>query len=203
MRFPLFIHSLQPQEPLSSQKSMVERVAQGSGLEGELSALHISSGKYQQVLSTIRLSCPVLYVVGNFLSLTVFQLLNLFFRRWASPLRWACVHWVPSPSPKSNSTSKPCRSPPGRICLTRPTLRGSGERTNTHTHTRTNAIFWYSLILTADYTHASKSREFLEPCTPMWPCFASVCLFLVFNSKISNAILWYFGALPNEKYLAL
>uniref|UniRef100_A0A673FV59 CCR4-NOT transcription complex subunit 3 n=1 Tax=Sinocyclocheilus rhinocerous TaxID=307959 RepID=A0A673FV59_9TELE len=41
-----------PQEPPSSLKSMAERVAQGSGLEGELSALHISSGKYQQVLIT-------------------------------------------------------------------------------------------------------------------------------------------------------
>uniref|UniRef100_A0A8C1HBT9 CCR4-NOT transcription complex subunit 3 n=1 Tax=Cyprinus carpio carpio TaxID=630221 RepID=A0A8C1HBT9_CYPCA len=39
-----FFHSLQPQEPPSSLKSMAERVAQGSGLEGELSALHISSG---------------------------------------------------------------------------------------------------------------------------------------------------------------
>uniref|UniRef100_A0A9J7X911 CCR4-NOT transcription complex subunit 3 n=2 Tax=Cyprinus carpio TaxID=7962 RepID=A0A9J7X911_CYPCA len=38
-----FFHSLQPQEPPSSLKSMAERVAQGSGLEGELSALHISS----------------------------------------------------------------------------------------------------------------------------------------------------------------
>lgn len=150
MRFPLCIHSLQPQEPLSSQKSMVERVAQGSGLEGELSALHISSGKYQQVLNTIRLSCPVLYVVGNILSLTVFQLLNLFFRRWASPLLWACVHWVPSPSPKSNSTSKPCRSPPGRTCLTRPTLRGSGERTptNTHTQIRFFSIHWFWQLTT-------------------------------------------------------
>uniref|UniRef100_A0A671LIA5 CCR4-NOT transcription complex subunit 3 n=1 Tax=Sinocyclocheilus anshuiensis TaxID=1608454 RepID=A0A671LIA5_9TELE len=41
-----------PQEPPSSLKLMAERVAQGSGLEGELSALHISSGKYQQVLIT-------------------------------------------------------------------------------------------------------------------------------------------------------
>uniref|UniRef100_A0A672T447 CCR4-NOT transcription complex subunit 3 n=1 Tax=Sinocyclocheilus grahami TaxID=75366 RepID=A0A672T447_SINGR len=40
-------------EPPSSLKSMAERVAQGSGLEGELSALHISSGKYQQVLITL------------------------------------------------------------------------------------------------------------------------------------------------------
>uniref|UniRef100_A0A671LPB9 CCR4-NOT transcription complex subunit 3 n=1 Tax=Sinocyclocheilus anshuiensis TaxID=1608454 RepID=A0A671LPB9_9TELE len=39
-----FFHSLQPQEPPSSLKLMAERVAQGSGLEGELSALHISSG---------------------------------------------------------------------------------------------------------------------------------------------------------------
>uniref|UniRef100_A0A672T5I6 CCR4-NOT transcription complex subunit 3 n=1 Tax=Sinocyclocheilus grahami TaxID=75366 RepID=A0A672T5I6_SINGR len=38
-----FSHSLQHQEPPSSLKSMAERVAQGSGLEGELSALHISS----------------------------------------------------------------------------------------------------------------------------------------------------------------
>uniref|UniRef100_A0A671Q0M2 CCR4-NOT transcription complex subunit 3 n=1 Tax=Sinocyclocheilus anshuiensis TaxID=1608454 RepID=A0A671Q0M2_9TELE len=39
-----FFSTLQPQEPPSSLKSMAERVAQGSGLEGELSALHISSG---------------------------------------------------------------------------------------------------------------------------------------------------------------
>uniref|UniRef100_A0A671Q1W0 CCR4-NOT transcription complex subunit 3 n=1 Tax=Sinocyclocheilus anshuiensis TaxID=1608454 RepID=A0A671Q1W0_9TELE len=38
-----FFSTLQPQEPPSSLKSMAERVAQGSGLEGELSALHISS----------------------------------------------------------------------------------------------------------------------------------------------------------------
>uniref|UniRef100_A0A8C2Q547 CCR4-NOT transcription complex subunit 3 n=1 Tax=Cyprinus carpio TaxID=7962 RepID=A0A8C2Q547_CYPCA len=36
--------TIKPQEPPSSLKSMAERVAQGSGLEGELSALHISSG---------------------------------------------------------------------------------------------------------------------------------------------------------------
>uniref|UniRef100_A0A8C1YI97 CCR4-NOT transcription complex subunit 3 n=1 Tax=Cyprinus carpio TaxID=7962 RepID=A0A8C1YI97_CYPCA len=60
---PKLIHSItawdaqHPQEPLSSLKSMAERVAQGSGLEGELSALHISSGKYQQVLITFSLSC--------------------------------------------------------------------------------------------------------------------------------------------------
>ncbi len=42
---------------------MAERVAQGSGLEGELSALHISSGKYQQVLITLSLSCTIFYVV--------------------------------------------------------------------------------------------------------------------------------------------
>lgn len=36
----------QPQEPLSSLKSMAERAAQGSGLEGELSALHLTGGKY-------------------------------------------------------------------------------------------------------------------------------------------------------------
>uniref|UniRef100_A0A8C2KE07 CCR4-NOT transcription complex, subunit 3b n=1 Tax=Cyprinus carpio TaxID=7962 RepID=A0A8C2KE07_CYPCA len=35
--------TIKPQEPPSSLKSMAERVAQGSGLEGELSALHISS----------------------------------------------------------------------------------------------------------------------------------------------------------------
>ncbi|XP_058260827.1 CCR4-NOT transcription complex subunit 3b isoform X2 [Hemibagrus wyckioides] len=33
---------LKPQEPLSSLKSMAERAAQGSGLEGELSALHLT-----------------------------------------------------------------------------------------------------------------------------------------------------------------
>ncbi|KAK3506180.1 hypothetical protein QTP70_031916 [Hemibagrus guttatus] len=32
----------EPQEPLSSLKSMAERAAQGSGLEGELSALHLT-----------------------------------------------------------------------------------------------------------------------------------------------------------------
>lgn len=58
--FFFFSHSLQPPEPPSSLKSMAERVAQGSGLEGELSALHISSGKYQQVLITFSLSCTVL-----------------------------------------------------------------------------------------------------------------------------------------------
>uniref|UniRef100_A0A9J8CKD2 CCR4-NOT transcription complex subunit 3 n=2 Tax=Cyprinus carpio TaxID=7962 RepID=A0A9J8CKD2_CYPCA len=36
--------TIKPPEPPSSLKSMAERVAQGSGLEGELSALHISSG---------------------------------------------------------------------------------------------------------------------------------------------------------------
>uniref|UniRef100_A0A673FQI6 CCR4-NOT transcription complex subunit 3 n=1 Tax=Sinocyclocheilus rhinocerous TaxID=307959 RepID=A0A673FQI6_9TELE len=46
------VDTIKPQEPPSSLKSMAERVAQGSGLEGELSALHISSGKYQQVLIT-------------------------------------------------------------------------------------------------------------------------------------------------------
>ncbi|XP_060721832.1 CCR4-NOT transcription complex subunit 3b isoform X1 [Tachysurus vachellii] len=33
--------AIKPQEPLSSLKSMAERAAQGSGLEGELSALHL------------------------------------------------------------------------------------------------------------------------------------------------------------------
>ncbi len=42
---------------------MAERVAQGSGLEGELSALHISSGKYQQVLITLSLSRTIFYVI--------------------------------------------------------------------------------------------------------------------------------------------
>ncbi|XP_053494963.1 CCR4-NOT transcription complex subunit 3b isoform X1 [Ictalurus furcatus] len=34
--------AIKPQEPLSSLKSMAERAAQGSGLEGELSALHLT-----------------------------------------------------------------------------------------------------------------------------------------------------------------
>lgn len=37
----------QPQEPpLSSLKSMAERAAQGSSLEGELSTLHLTGGEY-------------------------------------------------------------------------------------------------------------------------------------------------------------
>lgn len=53
----LFLLS-QPQEPLSSLKSMAERAAQGSGLEGELSALHLTGGEYTIHLHTLVSSGP-------------------------------------------------------------------------------------------------------------------------------------------------
>lgn len=48
-------------------------------------------------------------------------------RRSASPRRWGCAPWAPSPCPKTSSTNRPWRRRRGPTCPTRPTRRGSGD----------------------------------------------------------------------------
>lgn len=163
--------SLQPQEPPSSLKSMAERVAHGSGLEEELSALHITSGKYHHTFTFVifpsfyllETGCPSVHMVVligptslyaiPFPSLQIYfptprlrrallQLLSHLYQRWTSHHRWGCVRLAQPPFPKSSCTSKPCRSLPGRTCHAHLIRRGSGAHTHTHACLNVWGISW-------------------------------------------------------------
>lgn len=131
----------QPQEPLSSLKSMAERAAH----EGDMASLHLPPGgictdtftEKEKLLESIQDESLLILSSSDPLQTSSpaalqrppapRQHLSPPCQRSASPRHWGCAHWDQPPCPKTSFTNSPCRRRRGCICPTPPTRRESGS----------------------------------------------------------------------------